>query len=388
MDFIVSKEKKTFEDNYMIAECYNILGYRNKAYPYIDLCMKKFNILEDKEDKIKVYLLYSSICIGINRMDKALDSIDRSIKLDNKRANLYMVKADILKLLKRDRESYNFYNIALKKYDEGLPINCDIEYVYLGVATVCSSLNKLDEIITNLDNFIEIIGGNEFILDIQYELSSGMIIDGLRFSMDMILDVYHMYIATYMDFKKYNYARKYLEYALTILPTDMENKFLEGRVIQAEIMEKESSELRKKYEQIINSNLTNYIVNVDSVSNLFSGGSINMGDMNFNADVKAGVINNGSNSIVNYYNSEEDEKNNIDNFVNLINKQMDNLQLNMEEKIELQEQISKLEESNSSNNSNGKSKEILKSIRNMFEGITGSIIATEILKYVGQILIK
>ncbi|MCB2353135.1 hypothetical protein [Clostridium estertheticum] len=299
-----------------------------------------------------------------------------------------MVKADILKLLKRDRESYNFYNMALKKYDEGLPINCDIEYVYLGLATVCSSLNKLDEIITNLDNFIEIIGGNEFILDIQYELSSGMIIDGLRFSMDMILDVYHMYIATYLDFKKYNYARKYLEYALTILTTDMENKFLEGRVIQAEIMEKESSELRKKYEQIINSNLTNYIVNVDSVSNLFSGGSINMGDMNFNAEVKAGVINNGSNSIVNYYNSEEDEKNNIDNFVNLINKQMDNLQLNMEEKIELQEQISKLEESNSSNNSNGKSKEILKSIRNIFEGITGSIIATEILKYVGQILIK
>ncbi|MCB2353134.1 hypothetical protein [Clostridium estertheticum] len=72
VDFIASKEKKTFEDNYMIAECYNILGYRNKAYSYIDLCMKKFNVLEDKEDKIKVYLLYSSICIGTNRMDKDL----------------------------------------------------------------------------------------------------------------------------------------------------------------------------------------------------------------------------------------------------------------------------------------------------------------------------
>ncbi|MBU3198162.1 hypothetical protein LL037_01560 [Clostridium estertheticum] len=54
----------------------------------------------------------------------------------------------------------------------------------------------------------------------------------------------------------------------------------------------------------------------------------------------------------------------------------------------MQEQILKLKESNSSNNANGKSKEILKSIRNIFEVSTGSIIATEILKYVGLILIK
>lgn len=388
VDFILHKENKIFSDNYMIANCYSILDYRNKAYPYIELCIKQINTLRTKEDKIDVYVLHSNICIDINEGNKALESIEKAILLDNKRADLYRVKADILKSLARDRESYNFYNTALKKYDEEPEIKCDIEYIYLGLATVCSTLNKLDDIIINLDNYIELVGGNEFILYIQTELNSGMKIDGLSFSMDMILDLYHMYIATYLELKKYDLARKYLEHSLYISPTDPDNKLLEGRVIQAEIMEKEISELREKYAQNINSNITNNMLYMGNGGISITGGIMNMANVNFNAEVKAGVISNGDNSIVNYYNSEVDEKSNIDNLINLINKQINSLELNAKEKSELQEQVLKLKKSNSGNNSNNKPKEILKSMRNILEGTTGSMIASGILTYIGYILAK
>lgn len=385
VNFIENKEDKSFSDNYMIAYCYSILDYSIKAYPYINLCIKQINTLKDKDDKVEIYLLHSNICIDVNEKEKALASIEKAILLDNEMSDVYRVKADILRLLKRDRESYNFYNIALEKYYESPELKSNIIYIYLGLATVCSRLNKLDEIIINLDNYIEQINGNEFILDIQTKLNSGMKVNGLSFSMDMILDVYHMYIATYLDLKKYDFARKYLEYALYISPLDLENKKLEGRVVQAEIMDKEISELREKYAQSINSNIDLHLGNSIVVIN---GGSMNMANVSFNAAVNAGVINNGDNSIVNYYSSEVGEKTNIDNLIDIINKHIDSLELNTKEKSELEEQVLRLKESNISKTSNGKSKEILKSIRNILEGITGSMVATGILAFIGQTLGK
>lgn len=383
VDYILHKEYKNYSDNYMIAHCYSILGYKNKAYPYIDLCIKQINTLRTKADKIEVYLLHSVICISIREEYKALESIEKAILLDNSRADLYRVKADIFAALRRDRESYNFYNIALKKYNEASMHSGDIEYIYLGLATSCSRLNKLGEIIINLDNYLELIGGNEFILSIQTELNSGIKIDGLSFSMDMVLDVYHMYIATYLELKKYDYARTYLEHALYISPLDIENKLLEGRVVQAEIMDKEISELRERYAQIIKSNSNLYIDNSEVTIN---GGNINMANVNFNAPVNAGVINNGDNSVVNYYNSEVDEKTNIDNLINSINKHIESLELTPKEKQQLECEVLKLQESNKSKTSDGKSKELLKSIRSILEGVTGSMLATGILACIGKIL--
>lgn len=369
LEFILDKKVKTLGDNYMIAQCSHILRKRELAYSNIKKCIKNINKFNDKEDKAQIYELFFNICMNSGKIEEAFMHIDHAINLNYNKSLFYRIKADLLNVSNNFRKAYNCYEWSLKLFDPELKNN--IEYIYLGMATVASRLNQYDETISNLNLYIDEVGGNERILEIKRDLDEGIKIEGLPFDMATILDVYHMYTVVYLEKNQYEDAEKYLKYSFIIKSDDMENKFLEGRIVQAKKMYKEQQDLVSKYTQLLEYR----------VQNIYYG-EVKMREVNFNGTVNANVLSTGDNSNINYQESGVNLKD-IDDLISMINSNISNLNLSNDENKLLNEKLNKLEEVKKDSKM---CKEVLRSIRNIIEGATGSIIATGILTGITQIL--
>lgn len=369
LEFILDKKVKTLGDNYMIAQCSHIIRKKDLAYSNIKECIKNINKFNDKEDKAQIYELFFNICMSSGKIEEAFRHIDYAINLNYNKSLFYRIKADLLSVSNNWRESYNCYEWSLELFDPELKNN--IEYIYLGMAIVASRLNQYDETIGNLNLYIDVVGGNERILETKRELDEGIKIEGLPFDMDTILDVYHMYTVVYLEKNQYEYAEKYLKYSFIIKSDDMENKFLEGRIVQAKKMYKEQQDLLNKYTQLLQTR----------VQNIYYG-EVKMGDVNFNGAVSANVLSTGDNANINY---QENGVNlsEVDDLIAMINSNISNLNLSNDENKLLNEKLNKLE---GVKRDSKKCKEVLRSMRNIIEGITESIIATAILTGITQIL--
>lgn len=370
LEFILDKEVKTLEDSYMIAQCCHIINKNDMAYDNIQKCISNINDLKDKSDKAEVYSLFFSICMRSNKVQEVLEYIDIAIKLNYNTSLFYSIKADLFSKLCRWREAYNYYKIALRFFD--YESTNRIQYIYLGLAVCLLNLNEYDEARDNLNFYIEEIGGNDSVIEVKRKLDEGIKIQALSYDMDIILDVYHMYVAIYLEKCEYKLAEKYLEYSFIISPNDLENKFLEGRVVQAKKMYKENQELFKKYAQLLES----------KVQNINYYGDVKMRDVNFNGTVNTSVLSTGDNANINYHEKSIELKD-IEDLIRMINSQISSLTLNNDEKKVLNEKLIELEREKKDSR---KCKDIIKSIKNIIEGATESIIATGILTVIGQIL--
>ena len=186
---------------------------------------------------------------------------------------------DIYRLQNDYLKSIMYYELSLDNigYNRSGKIDSFYEFAYIGLAIDYSKLNKYDDTIKWVNEFLNGIGDFEYIYGIYEEIENGVIIDGLSFSFDMVVDLYNLITISYLEKNEFSMAKEYVEKSEKLSPRNIETAKLSGRVIQGLNMSNEIYRLKKQLEEAISNRI--------------------LVTANFNGDVKADMINIGDGNI-------------------------------------------------------------------------------------------
>lgn len=276
---IKEEENKDTIDYYILGESYILLGQYKIGYENLIKAIDLMGKNIDDEDKMLIYIKIYQCCEALNIYSEGEKWINKAIILDDTTSELYRYKGDIYRLQNDYEKSIMYYDLSLDNigYNRSGKMDSFYEFAYIGLAIDYSKLNKYDDTIKWANEFLNGIGDFEYIYGIYEEINNGVIIDGLGFSFDMVVDLYNLITISYLEKNEFTMAKEYVEKSEKLSPDNIETAKLSGRVMQGLNMSDEINILKKQLEEAISNRI--------------------LVTANFNGDVKADMINIGDGNI-------------------------------------------------------------------------------------------